>query len=157
MTCYIRRRTISTGAIRYDVRYRPGGRNTPVKHAGTFRTLEEANARLSHVRLSAAAGLKHERPPTRTAKPNRKPSRIYFIQDASGPIKIGITTGSLQIRLAYLQSGNPRKMRLLGSCEGGLDEEKELHKRFAHLRISRRSEWFVDDPDLRDLIAQVSA
>lgn len=44
-SCHIRTRVISTGEKRYVVRYRRAGRGTRVEHAGSFRTMKEANLR----------------------------------------------------------------------------------------------------------------
>lgn len=46
---HIRRRTTSDGSTRFDVRYRRGGRYTPLEHAGTFKTKKDATARLELV------------------------------------------------------------------------------------------------------------
>ena len=54
-TLYIRRRETGDG-VRYDVKYRRGGRYTPVEHAGSFRTQREAKLRLAFVGDMLAAG-----------------------------------------------------------------------------------------------------
>ncbi len=49
-------KTVRTkNGARYVVRYRPGGRSSPTRHAGSFRTKAEAEARLRYVRGELAA------------------------------------------------------------------------------------------------------
>jgi hypothetical protein len=73
---------------------------------------------------------------------------VYFIQEgaADGPIKIGTTGGDPLERLAKLRTGNPRPLTLLVSIPGGAKEERELHTKFAPLRME--GEWFRADPIL---------
>jgi integrase len=52
----IRRRTTATGARRFDVRYRLGGRGYPVLHGGTFPTLKEARQRRDMIAGEIASG-----------------------------------------------------------------------------------------------------
>lgn len=56
MSAFIRARTTSSGARRYDVRYRRGGRAFPLEHAGTFTTEREAKIRLRRVQDWLADG-----------------------------------------------------------------------------------------------------
>jgi hypothetical protein len=67
---------------------------------------------------------------------------IYFVQaDIGGPIKIGHTTSlSMRNRLADLQCGSPFKLCVLRQERGNTARERELHLRFAHLRL--HGEWF---------------
>jgi excisionase family DNA binding protein len=62
-----------------------------------------------------------------------------------GPIKIG-SADNVQKRLERIQTYNPQPVELLVSLPGGFRKEKELHKRFAHLRMHH--EWFRSAPDL---------
>jgi T5orf172 domain len=72
--------------------------------------------------------------------------RLYFIQAASGPIKIGFTTKTPEGRLAELQAGNHEELKLLGVRLGTKAEEAALHEQFRHLKI--RGEWFQPAPEL---------
>jgi len=63
----------------------------------------------------------------------------YFIQCASGPIKIGVAS-SVPRRLASLQVSNHEPLEILATSPGGLDIEKMYHERFKEHRIS--GEWF---------------
>lgn len=76
---------------------------------------------------------------------------IYFIQEVpDGAVKIGYTGGSPASRLAQLQTGNSRRLKLLGAAPGGQREERELHERFAGLRLE--GEWFAPEPALMGFI-----
>ena len=72
---------------------------------------------------------------------------VYFLQDSlSKDIKIG-SGGSPKQRRADLQTGNPRRLVLLGSMPGGKPEEKMLHRQFAQYRLNEGGkEWFRYDP-----------
>lgn len=79
---------------------------------------------------------------------------IYFVQAIDGgPIKIG-TTGRLSTRLKQLGIEFGKDLRLLAVMDGSFEEEKSLHKRFAHLRIapSALNERFEPDASLLGFI-----
>lgn len=66
--------------------------------------------------------------------------KVYFIYDEwGGAVKIGVAGDPLR-RLDQLQTGNPRRLVLLGTIPGGRGIEAEIHDHFrpAHLRM----EWF---------------
>lgn len=73
---------------------------------------------------------------------------VYFIQDESGPIKIGKAFGSVSERLAALQVGNPRRLTLLAASDA--IDEGAMHRRFANARIA--GEWFEPTDELVGLI-----
>lgn len=78
-------------------------------------------------------------------------STIYFIQAGdAGPIKIGFTSGCPLDRMANLQTGSPDELRLVAHARGTQEDERELHKRFAHLRM--RGEWFQPKSELVEFI-----
>lgn len=80
-------------------------------------------------------------------KNSTEKSSIYFIQiGLSGPIKIGYTAGSVDKRLASLQTSHPEPLRVLASIEGNRDVETDLHARFARYR--KKGEWFEPHPDI---------
>jgi integrase len=56
-TLYVRARTLPGGARRFDVKYRRGGRYTPLEHGGTFRTKREALIRRDLIGDLLAVGL----------------------------------------------------------------------------------------------------
>lgn len=55
-TVVIRARAVGDGSRRFNVRYRRGGRYTPVENGGTFKTKREAEIRLRVIRDWLAAG-----------------------------------------------------------------------------------------------------
>ena len=73
-------------------------------------------------------------------------SWVYFIRATEGPprIKIGLAATSVSRRIAELQTGSPVKLELLHKLpvENPLMVEREMHNRFAHLRV--HGEWFDD-------------
>lgn len=69
---------------------------------------------------------------------------IYFITDGEHT-KIGHTTGTVERRLKGLQTGSPRRLRLLGTAPGGVAQERALHARFADRRCV--GEWFTVNAD----------
>lgn len=73
---------------------------------------------------------------------------IYFIQaEGIGHIKIGFTADAdAAIRLAQLQTGSSVPLRLLGTIPGELEDEKNLHRRFAASGVG--GEWFMPVPEL---------
>lgn len=86
-------------------------------------------------------------------KLRRSVGTIYFPESgAGGPIKIGWTSG-VRIRLAQLQCGNPKRLRVLSSMPGTSREEAALQKRFAEHRI--HLEWFRRCPALLAVVRSV--
>ena len=81
---------------------------------------------------------------------------IYFVQmgDKRGPIKIGFTTSPPHLRMSYLQTGCPLKLRLLGSLPGTDAAERKLHRRFEKWWI--RGEWFEPTDELMRLVKSAS-
>lgn len=73
---------------------------------------------------------------------------IYFAYDqATDTVKIG-TSGNVPKRLKELRRTFKleRVPVLLGADFGGLGYERVMHRRFAHLRVTR--EWFTADDEL---------
>lgn len=77
--------------------------------------------------------------------------RVYFIQAATGQIKIGIAANPAA-RLRDLQVGSPVALSLLCECEGGRPQEREYHRRFAAHRL--HGEWFAPH---QEIIAEIEA
>lgn len=75
---------------------------------------------------------------------------VYFVREAvDGPIKIGCGNDPAK-RLNFLQTGNPRRLTLVGYFPGDFSLETRLHERFAQWRLC--GEWFTQDaPGLVDL------
>lgn len=68
---------------------------------------------------------------------------VYFITDGIFT-KIG-KADDVNKRLKELQTGNPKKLQIKLSIEGGETEEKKLHKVFHRRRMV--GEWFIIDFD----------
>jgi hypothetical protein len=85
---------------------------------------------------------------------------IYFLQAVTGgPVKIG-TAVNVDRRLAQLESHYGQPLAVLATMEGGPDEEREIHARFAHLRFERqgrrgrRPEQFRPAAELMEFIGR---
>jgi hypothetical protein len=76
---------------------------------------------------------------------------IYFV-GFGGRIKIGFTT-NLERRLSALQTSCPAPLTIQATIPGTRLEEKRLHKRFAHLKLS--GEWFRLSKTIINYIASV--
>lgn len=74
---------------------------------------------------------------------------IYFIQEDSGPIKIG-SAESVKGRLSNWQTHTIKCLKVLAKQEGGRNLERRLHKRFESCRI--KGEWFHPAPELMEYI-----
>lgn len=126
MTVFIRARSSHKG-IRWQVIYRTGGRKSPLRSAGTYATRAEAERAGEAVSLSIA-GLQ----PVRES-PRRRRDRKVYIAELGGLLKIGHSVDPDK-RCRNLNA------TLLHVEDGGLQRERELHARFAHLRV--RGEFF---------------
>lgn len=67
---------------------------------------------------------------------------IYIAEQVGGRlVKIGWTKGCPKRRVQSLQTGSPKKLRLLGTIPAeSVEDEKRLHIQFADLRV--KGEWF---------------
>jgi hypothetical protein len=82
-----------------------------------------------------------------------KQGYIYFVSSPeSSRIKIGYT-GNPEKRIESLLTSSPSPLETLKVIEGTVAEERDLHRRFSHLRQHR--EWFTDCPELREYIASL--
>lgn len=77
---------------------------------------------------------------------------VYFAQ-ADDRVKIGWSK-QVASRIAQLQTGCPSPLKLLGVIPGARGLERQLHERFAGLRLT--GEWFRAAPELLDHIATVT-
>lgn len=78
--------------------------------------------------------------------PHRSKTRVYFAQSGhGGAIKIGYSWNTYG-RRSNLNTASPVPVRWLGDIPGTPDLERELHRKFAHLRI--KGEWFSPAPEL---------
>lgn len=75
---------------------------------------------------------------------------VYFIQAGEGgPIKIG-TAGNMRTRLNALQTGSAEVLTLLATFEGGILEERKLHRELRSHRI--HGEWFRPHEDVMRMV-----
>tara|TARA_Y100000034_G_scaffold113299_1_gene148167 strand:- start:333 stop:647 length:315 start_codon:yes stop_codon:yes gene_type:complete len=75
---------------------------------------------------------------------------IYFFkEEAIGSVKIGLSY-DVPKRLEQIQMYSPQRLKFSGHLPGNLAKEKEIHKRFSHLRI--HGEWFHLDEELSAFI-----
>ncbi|MET4184936.1 hypothetical protein ABIB94_007065 [Bradyrhizobium sp. JR7.2] len=82
-------------------------------------------------------------------------SFVYFIQvGVDGPIKIGISDDPTE-RMGSLQCGCPWRLRIIGAAPGAFENEEDLHKRFADIRME--GEWFHPSKALLAEIAHILA
>ena len=78
--------------------------------------------------------------------------KVYFITDGYN-VKIGHTHGKVIDRLRQLQTGSASQLYCLGFIFGSIELEKELHKKFGHLKVrNSNKEWFVPDDNLLDYL-----
>ncbi len=69
---------------------------------------------------------------------------IYFLQmERSGFIKIGYTATDAAKRMAQLQTGQPDRIKLLGTMPGTMDDEKSIHRELSEYRVN--GEWFIPE------------
>ena len=83
-----------------------------------------------------------------------RPAFVYFIQTATGQIKIGKAC-DVKARLKGLQTSHPVRLELLATTEGGKEQERRYHKRFADHRL--HGEWFEPHPDILAEIERLNA
>jgi hypothetical protein len=79
---------------------------------------------------------------------------IYFIRRPDGgPIKIG-TTIRLTERLKQLIAEHGPGLEVLAVAEGSYDRERELHRRFSHLRHGRTEQFEPGDDLVGFIVAE---
>lgn len=74
---------------------------------------------------------------------------VYFIHVNDSAVKIGHAQKPYQ-RLMNLQAGAVERLKLISCIDGGREQERALHERFAELRI--RGEMFRREGALQDYI-----
>lgn len=79
---------------------------------------------------------------------------IYFFGcETTQEIKIGITSGRVEKRMATVQTARGHKINLLATVPGTTEFERALHDRFSQHRL--RGEWFRPHPDILAYIGQL--
>lgn len=72
-------------------------------------------------------------------------------------IKFGVTSGSCEKRLRFLQCGCPFELKLEAYCLGGRELETAIHYRLCKAKAWHRGEWFRDCDEARKIIAEMNA
>lgn len=76
---------------------------------------------------------------------------VYFVKAGRrGDVKIGFSNDPKR-RLASMQTSISKDLVLLGAIPGTMDDEADLHAKFAHLRT--RGEWFKHTKELQAFIS----
>jgi hypothetical protein len=87
--------------------------------------------------------------------PRQRGTVVYFIQsEHGGSVKIG-RADDLAKRLVGLQTSRPDKLVVLAAAPGTVQQERDLHQRFAALR--EKGEWFSPSQELMDFVREVAA
>lgn len=82
---------------------------------------------------------------------------VYFVRYGdSDKIKIGTARNAAE-RIRSLQCASPVKIGTLAVVDGDKSLEKAIHRRFAHLKVRGRGEWFTLAPDLQAFIKSPDA
>lgn len=81
--------------------------------------------------------------------PEGGPCNVYFVQAASGHIKVGVARDVAR-RIAEIGANHPEPLRLLGTMTGGYGHEHYVHRLFHEDR--RHGEWFKPSQRLLDFI-----
>lgn len=124
-----------------------------------FMSFEEAPMS-AHPHCAKLSLLPTESPIETVAVAPRLPSRrrknedsvVYFIRNTeTGMIKIGHAINPDE-RMRGFQTGSSAALELIGTMFGGQKKERELHKRFKHLRA--RGEWFHAHDSLSSFITK---
>ena len=112
------------------------------------KTLDEAEARTLAERFEAALAAS-QAASAHVAAQQLPPTRIYFIGDEHGRVKIGLSENP-EARRAALQTGSGAVLRLLASLPGTYEDERNLQIRFRDYRV--RGEWFQMRGSLRAFV-----
>lgn len=85
--------------------------------------------------------------------PSPKRGYVYFIEArTAGLVKIGYASNPVD-RMKSIQGMSPVKVSLVGFMEGDMQDERDLHRRFAEYRS--HGEWFRFEGDVYDYIKEV--
>ena len=85
-----------------------------------------------------------------------EPCTTYFMEAVgSGRVKIGQTRTPIRERISSIQCGCPFPLKVIAEVAGDVRLERQLHRRFAHLRIMPNAEWFHLTDEIREYLASV--
>lgn len=114
----------------------------PAGRGARTRLPDPSDVGFDHAYLCELAKMEGAEPPKWEG---HRGSSIYFVQAATGQIKIG-TALNVETRLAALRSHSPVALDLLFTMPGGYREERAYHTRFSAHRL--HGEWFDPHPDI---------
>jgi hypothetical protein len=83
-----------------------------------------------------------------------KRTKIYFIRDYYGHIKIGEAWRPPE-RMKHHQGSNARKLKMIGWFKGYLADETAIKKKFKHLKTDGGTEWRYPDEEMHNFIQRV--
>jgi integrase len=130
MSAYITKRKSKNGP-RWVVRYRLGGRMTPLQHAGSFKTQRAARARLEAVIAELAAG--------------RNPADMLLAQQAPAPAPMTLAGWFDQ----FIYSRVDTDPSTLKSYRNTRDRLRSLSRMFPHeVRPADIQTWIAENSDL---------
>lgn len=85
-------------------------------------------------------------------KPRGKQGFVYFMRiNGRGPVKIGFAV-NVSNRLKSHKAANHGTLVIVAAMRGTLKSEKQLHARFAKLRVKGTKEWFKFSGDLKTFV-----
>lgn len=101
------------------------------------------------VNLNSAGHKSARRRPSKPRR-GRRPQKIGYVycigeENNAAAVKVGYASDAT-LRIGSLQTGNPRKLVILGVLRGTRADERELHAEYQHDNIL--GEWFRPTPEL---------
>lgn len=85
---------------------------------------------------------------------------IYVVQcSGSGFCKVGFTANktTLNSRISSLQTGNPNRIVLIGTTDGGMAKEGNIHTQLQRKHKHVRGEWFsLDANDVQKILGHAN-
>lgn len=118
----------------------------PIKDANVYFSYQASKGNDLAIDLCKSAGISEFYPINK--KVDKTVCYVNYLMQAGCYLKIGLSTEStVKSRLKALQGANPVEIILLAVKQGGIKEERDMHKQFSSLRV--RGEWFKDHPSIR--------
>lgn len=73
---------------------------------------------------------------------------VYLLSDGDY-LKIGHTSRDIEVRMREIQTGSPNTIRLINFLpDAPIEVERELHRKFANLRVRANGEWFIASDEI---------
>jgi (2Fe-2S) ferredoxin len=78
---------------------------------------------------------------------------LYFLEEKEGGrIKVGFSTRPIE-RIRALQTSTSGELAVIDVVQGDRTDERLLHERLTRMGKRLRGEWFVDDAEVRAVLA----